>query len=273
MTTVTATYRGGIAAPRGRNRGQSVTVVRPLAVPLEADPEVGPMFLARFADGSEAHVFADELDGNATGTCGHPGCGVALARLSPTEWIDADNNKAAAAPVWHEHDPSGDWIDGTQMRVARHRHPDPCKRTAPASESRQPVPFDDDPSGDNWTPPGITDGTEATCRRCGRRIAWGFDVESDENRDPVTSGEHGWWYDTERAEPTCTPGPGDVDRWHSPEPIPTTDPRPTCPAAGFGRPHTWATGAFYWPLDAADRHLYVGDAFVMCGGCGQIERD
>jgi hypothetical protein len=32
-------------------------------------------------------------------------CGCALAQLSPVEWIDALNNKAATAPFWHEHSP------------------------------------------------------------------------------------------------------------------------------------------------------------------------
>lgn len=39
-----------------------VVVVRPLAVPDEADDEVGPMFRVRLADGSERDAFADELE-------------------------------------------------------------------------------------------------------------------------------------------------------------------------------------------------------------------
>ena len=49
--------------------------------------------------------------------------------------------------------------------------------------------------------------------------------------------------------------------------------RSTCPAARFGRPHRWTTGAFYWPLAAKDACLYVGEDYVMCGACGQIEHD
>ena len=49
--------------------------------------------------------------------------------------------------------------------------------------------------------------------------------------------------------------------------------RPTCPDARFGRPHAWATGAFYWPLGSKPTTLYVGDDYVMCSGCGQIEED
>lgn len=30
-------------------------------------------------------------------------CGTPLARLSPVEWVDRANNKAAEEPTWHEH--------------------------------------------------------------------------------------------------------------------------------------------------------------------------
>lgn len=59
--------------------------------------------------------------------------------------------------------------------------------------------------------------------------------------------------------------------------IPTVTPpearRETCSQARFGQPHTWSTGAFYWPLGSPSARLYVGDDYVMCGGCGQIEED
>lgn len=61
VETVAATYRGGVGAPHGHRHGEPVTVLRPLEVPAEAAPESGPMFLVRFADGLEAHLFADEL--------------------------------------------------------------------------------------------------------------------------------------------------------------------------------------------------------------------
>lgn len=53
----------------------------------------------------------------------------------------------------------------------------------------------------------------------------------------------------------------------------TAEPTKACRVAKFGRPHTWITGAFYWPLDGVERTLYVGEDYVMCGSCGQIERD
>lgn len=54
----------------------------------------------------------------------------------------------------------------------------------------------------------------------------------------------------------------------------TADPKATCSVAKFGRPHLWTTGAFYWPLGASENvSLYVGEDYVMCGACGQIERD
>lgn len=33
-------------------------------------------------------------------------CGTKLAVLSPREWVDRANNKAASTPVWHDHTPS-----------------------------------------------------------------------------------------------------------------------------------------------------------------------
>ena len=56
-------------------------------------------------------------------------------------------------------------------------------------------------------------------------------------------------------------------------PVVTKDPKQSCPVAGFGRPHTWLMGAFYWPLNDCHSGLYVGDEYVMCGACGQTERD
>ena len=48
-------------------------------------------------------------------TCGL--CGTAISRLSTTEWVDVENNKASAKPVWHEHAPVGPWTPGTCMLV------------------------------------------------------------------------------------------------------------------------------------------------------------
>lgn len=53
----------------------------------------------------------------------------------------------------------------------------------------------------------------------------------------------------------------------------TAEPRKTCPAERFGRPHLWIIGAFYWPLGGRFQTLYTGDEYVMCGSCGQIERE
>jgi len=43
--------------------GKRMTIVRPLVVGQECDEEVGPMFLARFDDGFQVSVFADEIGG------------------------------------------------------------------------------------------------------------------------------------------------------------------------------------------------------------------
>lgn len=43
------------------HNGQTCVLVRALD-DTERDPEVGQMYVARFADGVELHVFADELD-------------------------------------------------------------------------------------------------------------------------------------------------------------------------------------------------------------------
>ena len=59
----------------------------------------------------------------------------------------------------------------------------------------------------------------------------------------------------------------------APIPAITDRPRKTCPVPGFGRPHVWLTGAFYWPLNGQDRQLYIGEDYVMCGSCGQIEEE
>mgnify|MGYP003440093591 CR=1 FL=1 len=59
----------------------------------------------------------------------------------------------------------------------------------------------------------------------------------------------------------------------TPTVTPDSERRETCPVERFGRPHLWATGAFYWPLGAIGSALYVGDDFVMCASCGQIEMD
>lgn len=66
------------------------------------------------------------------------------------------------------------------------------------------------------------------------------------------------------------------DRIESPTVTPIEDRRETCPRPGFGRPHTWTIGAFYWPLAGqmdGTAQLYVGDDYVMCARCGQIEED
>lgn len=51
--------------------------------------------------------------------------------------------------------------------------------------------------------------------------------------------------------------------------IVTPDPAKTCPAARFGRPHVWQTGAFYLP----DGRLIESDDYVRCANCGQVEFD
>lgn len=50
--------------------------------------------------------------------------------------------------------------------------------------------------------------------------------------------------------------------------IVTANPKKTCPAARFGRPHMWATGAFY-----VEGNLIQTDDYVKCAACGQVERD
>lgn len=59
----------------------------------------------------------------------------------------------------------------------------------------------------------------------------------------------------------------------APVATPLDERRKSCPAERFGRPHLWTTGAFYWPLGSPDARLYVGEEYVMCSSCGQIEED
>lgn len=56
--TSSSTIKGAPGYPE--RSGERVEVIRPLAAD-EADEEVGPMFVVRFEDGVEAHVFEDEL--------------------------------------------------------------------------------------------------------------------------------------------------------------------------------------------------------------------
>lgn len=65
----------------------------------------------------------------------------------------------------------------------------------------------------------------------------------------------------------------EFDATPAPTVTPVEERRKTCPQARFGKPHVWTMGAFYWPLGSPEARLYVGDDYVMCGGCGQIEED
>lgn len=64
MEQYDATYRwdGGFP-PMEQYDGQTMTVIRPLEVPAEADAEVGPMFRVRMhSDQSSQDVYADEIE-------------------------------------------------------------------------------------------------------------------------------------------------------------------------------------------------------------------
>jgi hypothetical protein len=52
-------WDGGFASLEHRD-GEPIKVIRPLR-PDEADEEVGPMYLVEFDDGSQTHVYADEI--------------------------------------------------------------------------------------------------------------------------------------------------------------------------------------------------------------------
>lgn len=97
--------------------------------------------------------------------------------------------------------------------------------SAPADPARAPVLFDDDPEGDNWTPPGVEEGDTATCRRCGKAITWSFDIGNDGAGNPVVSTETGFWYGDEDGTEACIPGPDDADRYHAPTSTPTPEER------------------------------------------------
>lgn len=59
-----------------------------------------------------------------------------------------------------------------------------------------------------------SDGEEAECIRCGRRVIWEFDCDIEGNQ----STQHGFWYDAERGTEACTPGPNDEDNYHEGKP-------------------------------------------------------
>lgn len=100
-------------------------------------------------------------------------------------------------------------------------------------------PFEDDRDGDNWRPADAVDGDEADCRRCGRRIVWGFDVEDPFGTgDAVPSAVHGWWYGPDGAS-SCTPGVNDENRYHAPTFTPP-------PGKRDGHVH------FYWSEDVPE---------------------
>lgn len=68
----------------------------------------------------------------------------------------------------------------------------------------------------------VVEGQRATCRNCGRDIAWSFDVEYAEDDlaelDPKPT-EYGWWFDSARDSEVCAGPPGDAsdrDWWHEP---------------------------------------------------------